>query len=317
MHVLERLNFEAQAIPAEESFQRLIQLTTRHPFLKGLSPESLSRVIEEMSYREYPCGHCFFSEGVVNDFFSLIESGEVEVTSPSATETRGRGASLGDDCLFAVSKPAQATAIARSKVGVWTIDGGVYRFVVVEASKQRHDALKAFVDSLPWQIDRSQFLEEVLEASQILSFAEHEVVLPESRQARAHRLLLPPFAPGQRHLYLVKAGSFSCDSKLLSKHSAFLSEALEPPSSPSASSAHTSSSAPSSSVPSAPSSSALSSLPPSPSSEVKAPSPVLVPASVVCASEGELVLLDVARLASLPSLLSQLPCTIHLTQDHT
>lgn len=192
-HLVRHLNLCAANVPVRDKSRRLTQLLQSHPLFRSLSPEITRRVHNEFIHEVKHGGSVLFTAGEYSDVFYLVDDGEVDcVYSEDGVSTvlrKTAGDTLGDLALMQPCASAQTftARIASVAVSLYSIEGGIFRFLLQNGMQLRYGQLKTFFQGLPLFANlpyppshQSELIENLIENAQILEFHAGDVIIPAS-----------------------------------------------------------------------------------------------------------------------------------------
>jgi len=144
-NLMQRLSLVNKAVQLEDKTRRLLQLLSKHPLISHLSSDCLKRILNEFVLTEYNRSDTIFRRDDFDDKFYVVDKGFccVEGDGGYMTES-GIGSCFGDLSLVQPS-PKRVTLVALCPVAMWSIDGGLFRFLISAHQLQQYDMIKSFV----------------------------------------------------------------------------------------------------------------------------------------------------------------------------
>jgi hypothetical protein len=209
---------EGGTLPPRERQARLAHLLSGHPLFRALSPELAQRVYREFVPLRRAADTLLFATGNQCDQFMVIDDGEIECEYPPSNEgssveqpvslLKRSGDTLGDLALLSATSAAQHSArvSARCPGGhalLYCIDGGIFRYLVLNGMQERYQLLRSFFLSLPLFASPSvsssvsggggpqDLVENLIEHAHILEFAPGEIIVPSAAAVAAAAMHSP------------------------------------------------------------------------------------------------------------------------------
>lgn len=158
----------------EEKQDRIGDQLARHPIMAGLPMPCLYEILKEMVLQKHVPGSTICQADRPDDTFFLVEEGTCSVVASDGTvlDPLEAGQSFGDVSLLQVGvRSASLTAI--DEVSIWSIESGMYRYIVTSYHSRILERCKTFFH----QFDLSdETVAALCDAAEVLEFKSNEVV---------------------------------------------------------------------------------------------------------------------------------------------
>ena len=168
--------------PLEERLQVLRELLDPHPMFVRLSRELKDSVYAEFMLETFSKNDIVFRRDESNDKFYVVQSGSACVDGRQDDEECivRRGGFQGDLSLVQPS-PKKKTLVAMSDLSIWSIEGGIYRYLVSRSSFRDFATLREFFlqcNEGRWmQVQSHDDLYTIIDGSHIEEYKEGMTVL--------------------------------------------------------------------------------------------------------------------------------------------